>query len=183
MAVRQEKRAKEMRSIYLASNDSHEKAVLMGWESDEAIVGISAVAFALDGLYGDLQGVIAIPQTGKNRGRRRGKVYETLKRSTSQTQLASTWHEQITRLYSLRDQAVHHVPKFSSLVMHPIGDTSTSPEGAEYTAEELDNSVDLLLTILESVVKQPSRAAQQWATTVGGTVGKLREMRLTGEGF
>lgn len=74
-------------------------------------------------------------------------------------QKVESWHPQLERLFAIKRNAVVHFKEPSrALEVHPLG-FRTSPEHCEYTLEEGDLSVELLLDVLTTCGSSPLRTA------------------------
>ena len=138
------------------------------------MVGISASAHAIDGIYGELMQLGFVPpalvQTwNQNDTARHRGIFETLKMGCRLGVKTNSWPSELEALYKLRDQVVHHELANRPSVPHPSGvpNLNVAQEEADYCVENLawalDLAVDVALTAIESPsARQP--AQEKWAS-------------------
>ncbi len=138
------------------------------------LVGVTAVAHALDALYGELMD--RVPHDvrvawARNRTPRQYRILETMKFAGG-TQRAA-WSSEFTWLFDeRRDPALHPDSETRPLEPHPAGGHS-SRERVRYTVETIARALDLLVSVLdalgestklgESAVKRYERLSAQIA--------------------
>lgn len=143
------------------------------YEQQEAMTGICAVAFSLDGLYGATRDLVGAPVAAKKRPSREGRVYETLKRATTNTKASSQWYDRFAAVFSLRDLATHHIPEYSTPAAHPETKTWVFSEREPFSLEEVERAVVLLREVIRSVTEKPSPPLKEWASSMSPAVGEL----------
>ena len=141
-------------------------------ELHASMVGISASAHAIDGLYGELKPLGYVPpaleQTWEqNRAPRHRRIFETLKTGCRLGAKTNAWPSQFEALYKLRDQVVHHELAHRPSVPHPSGlpNLNVAQEMADYCVENVAASLDLAINVAVTAIESPRQQAQeQWAS-------------------
>jgi hypothetical protein len=81
-------------------------------------------------------------------------------------------------LYQLRDPLVHHELALRESVAHPNGLTNVSQEMADYSLENLGQSLDLAFDVATTAMTHP-RLPQvaDWANPMAHVAEKLQQLR------
>jgi hypothetical protein len=136
-------------------------------ETTASMIGVSASAHALDGLYGVVASIIPKRDTGT----RWSTILETFKRAFVVRGRAGggAWAREFEWLFKLRDSALHHDEEDREPVPHPTG-TSVSWATAEYSVESVSRAVDLLFDVLQTAAANPRPALEPWAADYRNSV-------------
>jgi hypothetical protein len=140
----------------VAQSESHQPAVYLEREWHAAMVAVCAASFAVDALYGAVHDLAeALPkQPEDRRTARRGQILETLKRVFIIGKVATAWNKDLKWLLRLRDGAVHFGEESRDPVPHPLG-RSTASELADYSVENAERAVSLVLQMLDTCARSP----------------------------
>ena len=156
IAVEREGTARAARAELVAQHrHGEDPAPAMLTELLASMVAISAVAHALDALYGQLVTAeirVAGPRDDKGR---EAHIRECLKRRFDTGKRDRGWVSRFQRLFDLRDAAVHAEVKSLPAVPHPSGVSNAGQVNADYSAEEAVEAVDLMLDVLNTCVQNP----------------------------
>lgn len=141
----------------------------MQQELEASMIAISAVAHTIDGLYGEIRDLAAVPQTTRDAWRakrtpRESQILETLKIGFNVGRKSERWTAEFEWLFDLRDAALHHAPRSRDTVAHPMGGTHVSPEYADYCCENAARAIALLTDVIETCITAPRPALAEWAS-------------------
>ena len=146
-------------------------------EMDAALVGICAVAFALEALSRELRGLGVAPpaleaawQAKKVAADKR--LLERLKHAVDPSGLVGTWERELPWLFGVRGGAVHYESSFDATVPHQAG-THVSVAQDTYSMENAIRAADLLVGILERCRDRPKPPAEQWSQGLGRRLDEL----------
>jgi hypothetical protein len=138
-------------------------------EMHASMVAISGAAHAIDALYGEIRPLVSAPATvtatwNANRTARRVRIFETLKLGCTLGNRTNRWPPQFKALYLLRDQVAHHEIRHQPSVPHPNGLTNVSQEMADYSVENVRESLDLAFDVILTTLRNPlALALVAWA--------------------
>jgi hypothetical protein len=129
-------------------------------EFESVLVAVTACANALEALYGGLLATaptLARPEHEQPDWR---KVWRTLDACFDLGPGRATWPNRFEDLFKAkRNTIVHFKEPLRPLAPHPLGIT-TSAEYGEYSLEEAEKSVDLLLEVLTTCANSRGRSAE-----------------------
>jgi hypothetical protein len=129
-------------------------------ELEAVLVAITASANALEAVYGGLlaRAPSLVPPDNTRPDWR--KIVLALEGCFElDPQKVESWRTQFERLFAIKRNAIVHFKEPSrTLEVHPLG-LRTSPEHCEYTLEEGELSVELLLDVLATCGSSPLRTA------------------------
>jgi hypothetical protein len=129
-------------------------------EMQASMVAISGAAHAIDALYGEIKPLVPVPAATlaawrANRTGRHDRIFETLKLGCTLGDRSQRWPKQFHALYLLRGPAVHHGVKHRPAAPHPSGIAHVSQENADYSVENVRESVDLAFDVILTAMRQP----------------------------
>ena len=162
VAIRQEALASGARKCAEELHGKNENiSGALDQEFEASVVVVTAVANALEALYGGL--LSRAPTLTKSDNYRPDwkKVWLSLDACFALTahEQAATWPDRFEHLFAIRRNAVVHFKEPTQpLGEHPMG-FKTSPEYCDYTKEEAALNVDLLLGVLTACGRYPTRSS------------------------
>lgn len=181
VAIRHERDAREARarasSLHAVGKYTGEE---LACELEATLVAVTAVANALEAIYGGLLGQapkVVSPDTMRPDWK---KVFVSLDAAfTLPDRATRDWPGAFERLFAeKRNAVVHFKEPEKDLAVHPLG-IQTSPEHCEFVVEEAERSVDLLLDVLNSCGASPIRdgALDSYKAEMANNADVLRELR------
>lgn len=129
-------------------------------EFESVLVTVTACANALEALYGGL--LAAAPALARPDNERPDwrKIWQTLDACFELGTGKATWPDRFEELFKTeRNTIVHFKEPSRPLAPHPLGIT-TSAEYGEYSLEEAQKSVDLLIEVLTTCADSQGRSAK-----------------------
>jgi hypothetical protein len=150
---------------------------LLRREADAGLVGICAVAFALEALSRELVALRVVPQATldawvKNKLSADKVIVEVLKHAVDSRGLSSTWNREVKWLFTVRGSSVHHQTILEPPQVHALG-VSVSPAHVTYSAENCIRAVDLLVSILVRCRDRSKPRLLEWPDTIRGALDQL----------
>jgi hypothetical protein len=150
-------------------------ADLLNPEFEASVVAIAACAHSLDALYGSQ----VIPATARNQGQNRpGKIREALKRTFNTGPVNTPWVPEFTRLFDLRDAAVHAGESPSVPELHPVAGY-TAKESVTYSKETAEHFVDFTLSVFRWCIDNPRPSSAAWAASIAPLIDQLEQQWST----
>ncbi len=145
-----------------------------------ALVAITAAAFAVDGFYGSVRDVIAVPaSSGKRRPSRSAVVMECLRQGFELAPDLDRLRRGVVELYKSRDRLVHHAERLRPLELiaeGPAIDLVGPVELSWLTAAAADTAVDTAVDVVERCLSSPTKRTSSWVGTRGSTLAHVREL-------
>lgn len=184
IAIENERRAPEARSQLITEADealADGRGLAIDRELRPAMIAIAAAAHSLDALYGEIRD-LALPaelvaswsRTEGRRTPRPARINESLKHGCRIR--ADRWGTKLTKLFELRDQAVHPETGFRKTALHPLG-VNVAREYTIYCCEEASEAVDLLLDVLSTLVEKPKPVLREFALGIKPSCAALKDKR------
>jgi len=175
IALKHEAMAQAARQEMQQAGAEHSR--LLDREADAGLVGICAVAFALEALYRELDELGMVPARmlaawKRNRLSDDKQILELLKLAVDPNGLVNGWKRELAWLFGVRGSSVHYRGSFEAPQPHPLG-TNVAPSQITYSAENATRAVDLLLSILERCRDKPKPAARAWSQSMRGAIEDL----------
>jgi len=168
IAVEQEGQARAARAEAVAvERRGLDAGPALGRELTAGLITVSAVAHALDALYGQLVTDQLKAQGPKEDAKREAHIRECLKRRFhTGGKRDKAWVPEFRWLFDLRDAAVHAKVVLRPSVPHPSGITNAGQENLDYSVEAGMRAVDLLCDVLTTCIDNPKPTdadAKVWA--------------------
>jgi hypothetical protein len=183
IAIAREDDAEASRRAAVAAHTAGRDAALdTAAETKAAMQAIAACAHAVDGLYGGVRPLIAVPASTTARWNthsvaRHARIRESLARGFRlRNDVAKRWKREFSWLFGLRNAEVHFEERFQQFVPHPVLPTHVAPEIALYSLESSTRAVDLLLDVFDHVLRPGSgRTAltEDYARSMDATTSRI----------
>jgi hypothetical protein len=172
VAVERAREARRIRAEMLRLQGEGEPVIdLLNLEFEASVVAIAACAHALDALYGSQ----VIPASARNQGQNRpGKIREALKQTFNTGPVNTRWVGEFTKLFDLRDAAVHAGETPSAPELHPVAGY-TARENTIYSVEATENAVNFTLSVFRRCVDHPKQGAMKWAANIEPLIRQLEQ--------
>jgi hypothetical protein len=177
IAVEREASAREARALLVAQH-RHGQAYGSAFDAEftASLVAVSAVAHALDAMYGQLITETIRAAGPKSGVGREAHIRECLKRRFDTGKRDRHWVAEFGWLFGLRDAAVHARVELLPPAAHPSGIGRSGQMTADYSTDAAMRAVDLLIDVFTTCVANPKpndQEAKNWATSYDPTVQSL----------
>jgi hypothetical protein len=116
-----------------------------------------------------------IPAAARNHGQDRpGKIREAIKRTFYTGPVNTPWVAEFSKLFDLRDAAVHAGESPSVPELHPVAGY-TAKETVTYSTETAEHFVDFTLYVFRWCIDHPRPGSAVWATGVASLISELEQ--------
>jgi hypothetical protein len=150
---------------------------LLRREVDAGLIGICAVAFALEALSRELVDLRVVPQATldawvRNKLSADKVIVEVLKHAVDSRGLSATWNREVKWLFTVRGRSVHHRVVLEPPQAHALG-MNVSPAHVTYSAENCTRAVNLLVSILERCRDKSKPRLLDWPLAMRDALDQL----------
>jgi hypothetical protein len=147
-------------------------------EFESALQAVTQAAFALDGWYGATHTVL---NNGRERPPRAAmsdrQLLDSLWRAIGKKTLESgSLREDVTWLFPSRGAAVHHKPRATTGLEHPLASGIVPEEYALFKAEEAGRAINMVRAVFEGCLATPTPALRAWSEQARGLLSELLDM-------